>query len=345
MKRKMIIPSAALVALLLLSGCRGIDSGAYDKGMEALENRDYDTAIEQFQLAAEEDDREAEAYRGEGIVYLEKGDYTSAEKLFAMSLDAMKYKNEEFSEDVLYYEAESCYKAGDTDQADQIYRELLEGQNPAKAYLKLGELYMLQGDTDQAVENFSQALSLSPDFNSYIEIYESFKDANMEGDGARYLEEALELTPTEASDYYALGKIYYYLQDYENAKIALNQSIELGDQNASLLLGSVCLETGDISGARNLFQGQVEAGNQAEGYNGLALCDMTEGNYDAALSEIATGLESANDDQREVLLYNEILVYEYMRDFATAKQKMAEFLTQYPMNQQAVRENKFLSTR
>ena len=48
---------------------------------------------------------------------------------------------------------------------------------------------------------------------------------------------------------------------------------------------------------------------------------------------------------RKSLLYNEIVVYEYQKDFATAKSKMAEYLAAYPDDQDAVRENQFLSTR
>ena len=45
------------------------------------------------------------------------------------------------------------------------------------------------------------------------------------------------------------------------------------------------------------------------------------------------------------MLYNEIVAYEYKRDFATAKEKMKIYLEQYPEDEAALRENEFLSTR
>ena len=61
--------AAVLLCVLCLSlgACTREDSGAYDRGMAALQQGDYDTAMEEFQHAASGDGREAEAYRGEGI--------------------------------------------------------------------------------------------------------------------------------------------------------------------------------------------------------------------------------------------------------------------------------------
>ena len=53
------------ILALTLGGCRGEDSGAYDRGMQALASADYETAMGEFQKAANEDGRKAEAYRGE----------------------------------------------------------------------------------------------------------------------------------------------------------------------------------------------------------------------------------------------------------------------------------------
>ena len=60
------------ILALTLGGCRGEDSGAYDRGMQALASADYETAMGEFQKAANEDGRKAEAYRGEGIIYLRR---------------------------------------------------------------------------------------------------------------------------------------------------------------------------------------------------------------------------------------------------------------------------------
>ena len=49
--------------------------------------------------------------------------------------------------------------------------------------------------------------------------------------------------------------------------------------------------------------------------------------------------------ERRSLLYNEIVAYEYKKDFVTAKSKITAYLELYPDDAEALRENEFLSTR
>ena len=66
MRGKISIPICAALAAVMLCGCQRQQSSAA--------SMDYDTAMEEFQQAANEDGRKAEAYRGEGIIYLERQD-------------------------------------------------------------------------------------------------------------------------------------------------------------------------------------------------------------------------------------------------------------------------------
>ena len=75
------------------------------------------------------------------------------------------------------------------------------------------------------------------------------------------------------------------------------------------------------------------------------MCDIYDGAYDSALENIAQGLKENSKEDEQGLLYNEIVAYEYKRDFATAKEKMKTYLEQYPEDEAALRENEFLSTR
>ena len=79
--------------------------------------------------------------------------------------------------------------------------------------------------------------------------------------------------------------------------------------------------------------------------NWLALCDIAEGSYDSALEHIESGLSAAGEQDRENLLYNQIVVYEKKLDFAQAKTLMAAFLEEFPDNEEAIRESQFLQSR
>ncbi len=334
------------ILALTLGGCRGEDSGAYDRGMQALASADYETAMGEFQKAANEDGRKAEAYRGEGIIYLRRQDYAHAVTLFSLSLQEMKFENQEFREDVLFYQAEAYQGIGQTQEAFSIYEELEEGVNGGQACFMRGRMYLLEGDKDQAEADFQRAVEKDGSYENYVRIYEAYSALNLEADGAVYLEEALKLSPSDAADYYQEGRVHYYLEEYDQAKASLNQAVDGGNQEAVMLLGHICLETGDTSGARALYRNYLEKNTRpAAAYNGLALCDIAEGNYDSALSNVKKGLECNDEEENENLLYNEIVIYEYKLDFDTAKGKMQEFLERYPGNEDAVRENKFLQSR
>ena len=65
----------------------------------------------------------------------------------------------------------------------------------------------------------------------------------------------------------------------------------------------------------------------------------------SALENIQKGLAENNEAENQGLLFNEIVAYEYKREFTTAKQKMQAYLKEYPEDAEALRENEFLSTR
>ena len=71
-------------------------------------------------------------------------------------------------------------------------------------------------------------------------------------------------------------------------------------------------------------------GDSAKGYNGLALCDIRNGDYDSALDNITKGLPTATTDEMQSLLFNEIVAYEKKLDFATALTKAQEYVDMFP---------------
>ena len=340
--------AAILLCALCLAagGCTREDSGAYDRGMAALQQADFDTAMEEFQTAANTDDRAAEAYRGEGIIYLRRQDYEHAITLFSLSLDAMKHSNREFRRDVLFYQAEAYIGNGQNSEAEAIYTELIEEEKDAQAYFLRGNSKLLSGDTEGAGEDFEGALEQENSYDMYLQIYHAFAEVNREADGADYLERALALEPADGNDYYLRAQVCYYLGDYEQAREGLSTAAGEGNTEAALMLGSLYLETGDVAGARSLYQDFLSQEEQvAAAYNGLALCDIREQDYESALQEIRKGIDCQDAAVMQDLLFNEIVVYEYQLDFQTARTKMEEYLRLYPEDTEAQRENEFLQSR
>lgn len=150
----------------------------------------------------------------------------------------------------------------------------------------------------------------------------------------------------EAQDYYNRGRIYYCLADYDNAKADLIQAMNDGNAEAVLLLGKVYMAVNDMANARAMYKDYMnQNGENPMSYNGLALCDIADGDYGTALANVQKGISLGSGNAIKNLLYNEIIIYEYLLDFETAKAKMADYLVLYPSDENALRENTFLSTR
>ncbi len=332
--------------MLMVSGCGSSDSGAYENAMAALEAGNYNLARQEFAKAEAEGDRQAEVARGEGILALALGQYDQALQNFADALDSVTGSNKSFVQDVKLYQAETYLAKGEDSSAEKICEELIEGSKVGDAELILGRINLVRGDAESAAEHFASCAAEKPSYTNYLTIYDLYVNFNMEADGAAYLEKALELAPADAADYCSQGQVYYKLGQIEQAKTSFARAVDLGNTDAVPMMGKLYLENGEVQAARSLYESYLnEKVRPALAYNGLALCDLADKNYDAALVNIRNGLEEEDPEVRESLLFNEIVAYEYKLDFKTAKAKMQSFLEEYPENKEAVRENIFLQSR
>lgn len=334
------------MTFLTLSGCGQEDSGAYKRGMEAIEDGNYVLAQQELDQAEKLGEHKAEVCRGKGILLLAQGEYEQAMQMFNAAIEAAGNGNKAFVQDVELYQAETYLTEGNTQEAEKICMEMLEGDKKGEAELILGRIALEEGDSAKAAESFEACASEHPSFETYLTIYDLYVDVSMEADGAAYLERALDLVPADAADYCSQGQIYYNLGQMEQAKTSFARAVDLGNTDAVPMMGKLYLENGEIPAARSMYQSYLnEAVRPALAYNGLALCDLADKKYDDALGNIHKGLAEEDTEVRESLLLNEIAAYEYKLDFQTAKSKMEAFLAEYPENKAAVRENIFLQSR
>lgn len=344
-KRRILTVLSSL--LIFMSACGPKDyTGAYDLGVKSLKENDYNTALASFLKAKEDSELEVESSRMIGITYLKMGDYKNAVTYLDDCRNKLRFKSEEFECDVMYYLAEACEGSGDTKRAIKLYSRLIKEHDDADASFMRGRIYLGQNEEKKAKADFKASLAKNPGYDNYIRVYLIYAGNNREADGAAYLEEAVKKEPRGAEEQYEQGRILYYLQDYDNASKVLKEAVDEGVDEAVWLLGQIYLKNQNQVSARKLYQRYLDENkDSAAAYNGLALCDIADKNYDDALSDIQTGLEKADNKDKENLLFNEIVVYENKLDFKTAKEKMNVFVQQYPENETAVRENLFLQSR
>lgn len=133
-----------------------------------------------------------------------------------------------------------------------------------------------------------------------------------------------EDTDRSAEGYRGLGMAYYETQEYDKALEAFEQALDLGAEQSVQL------------------------------YHQMSVCAMQAGNYEKGLEYVQAGLaflsgssgEDAPDEEmvRE-MKYNEIVCYEQQADWENARQKVEEYLGEYPDDEAVQKEAEFLKTR
>lgn len=345
--KKIICLLAAGLGALLLTGCGGENQKTYEQANADLEEANYDYALNEYQACISAGYKLAQSYRGSGIVKLRTGDYQGAIDDLTNALNDEKTGKSD-RKDLLEYRATAELKAELYDQAMADCQTLAEDYSlNANDYYLTGCVALAMDSYDEASSNFSEAYGSDSTYEMAIQIYEAYLGQDMEADGTRYLEAALKTEAKTADDYCERGKVYYYMDDYENARTELTTAADKGSTEATLILGMVYMAQGDTSNARSFYQQYIDADGDdpAKGYNGLALCDISDGDYDSALQNISQGLGDATSDEMRDLLFNEIVVYEKKLDLSTALSKAQEYVQTFKDDDAAAKELTFLQSR
>lgn len=345
--KKIIWMLAAGLGMTLLTGCGGENKKTYEQANTDLEQGNYDYALNEYQACISAGYKLSQSYRGSGIVKLRTGDYQGAIDDLTSALNDEKTGKSD-QKDILEYRAAAELKAELYDQAMADCQTLAEDYSlNANDYYLTGCVALAMDSYDEVSSNFSEAYGSDSTYEMAIQIYEAYLTQDMEADGTRYLEAALKTEAKTADDYCERGKVYYYMQDYDNARTELTTASEKGSTEAALILGMVYMVQGDTANARSFYQQYIDADGEdpAKGYNGLALCDIADGDYDSALQNISQGLGDATSDEMRDLLFNEIVVYEKKLDFSTALSKAQEYVQTFKDDEAAAKELTFLQSR
>ena len=283
-----------------------------------------------------------------GIAYMEAGDYEEAIAVFNTALSSRIGKISAIELDICYYKAAAQAAAGDLTEALATYNALLDYDDEnGDAYYLRGSLLLDMGEKEQALKDFDAALKQnSEDYELYIHIYEQLAEHSLTEEGEAYLNQAFQIKGNKAEHSAWRGRIYYLLGQYDNAKTELVTAIDKGYAAANLTMARVCEALGEITQAENYYQVYIATGNaDAEVMNGLAELEIGMGNYETALDYIKQGLAMETVTNRQALMQNEILVSEYLGDFAHAWEVIQEYADLYPMDEVIQREYTFLKNR
>ena len=319
---------ASVLALLLAAGCVMTGCGG-EKADNAL------------------------AYRKIGINAMADGDYAAAIENFQKALDQSKGKIRNLELDICMQKAEALYLNGQAEDALKVCNAVLEyDKNYADAYYLRGNLYLQKKDSEKALADYEQAAkSAKADYEVYIRLYENLSCAGMPEEGKKYLEEALAIKGKDRYHLSSRGYIYYLMGDYEQAKgqllLAIDAKQEEGaDDKAELYLAQTAEKLGDEATAAKYYNAYAkDHADDAVVLEELGNIAMGKEDYADAYEYYNRGLAIENAANRQALMRGEIAALEYQYEFERAKERMAQYVLDYPDDAQAAREYEFLKTR
>ncbi|MBO5033436.1 MAG: glycosyltransferase [Lachnospiraceae bacterium] len=333
---------------MLLAGCgKKTDNTNLLAGMELVEQYDFEGAMESFDLALLNNEDLELSYRGQGLAYMGLGNYAEAESAFLKSIENAENKLTELEYDTNYYLASAYMKQGKYAEAEEIYSAILSlKKKETDAFYLRACARLRQNRYDEAVQDFEKAFALDSDnLDIVTDAYVEMQEAGFSQEGKAYIQEFMQEKDKSLKDG-EKGIIYYYLEDYENARIYLDSFVNGNDPELSLILGQTYEKLGDMNYAVVVYQTYLDANSpNAALYNSLGVCLMNQQKYSEALEAFESGIAMGNSDYLQELSFNRIVANEYLGNFSGAKSMIQEYLQTYPDDARAKKESEFLSTR
>lgn len=335
--------------LLATTACAGSTSKEnLSKGMEAIELLKYEEAQTYFDAALESGEDSRQVYRAKGIAFMGANDYESALACFEEALQYGGYLPADIDVDINFYMGVCYYKCGEYDKAIERYNAILELRpKTTDAYFQRAVVELEQGKKELAKADLEKAISLdSKNYGLYIDAFSALSERGYVEEGKIYLNTAMEKGEKNMSAY-DKGRLYYYLEDYTNARNFLEQARSDGNRSEEviLLLGRSYEALNDSNYALKLYEDYVAQAPNGAIYNQMGLCYCGMGEYESAIQAFEKGLSVQENSCKQQLSYNQIIAYERSSQFETAKTLIANYLKLYPDDAEAQRESAFLQSR
>ena len=229
----------------------------------------------------------------------------------------------------------------------ESYTAIIDYNGDSDAYYLRGCLYFTQNDSDKGMADFKKAIKEnSKDYELYIGVYQTLSKYGMTDQGNEYLQTALKIEGDKANDSMQKGRIYTLLGDYDSAVKYLKKAIDGKLVKANYYMGEACQQNGDSDSAQKYFQTYLDS-SEADSYDlmNMGLAQMESGNYDTAITYFTTALDLDSVPNKQQIMKNMIIAYEYSGDFESAKSEMEDYMDEFPDDTDAAREQQFLETR
>lgn len=287
------------------------------------------------------------ACRINGITLMENGKYEEALEEFQEALDLSLGEIGEEEMDICFYKAQAQYMLGDVEGTMGTYTAIIDYNENAKAYFLRGNLYYSLGEEKKALKDYEKALEQED--NNYelsIGVYEALMAHGKEKEAQTYLNQALENKGNSSYDKMQKGRIHFLLGENETALSLLKEAAKGKEKQAYYYLAEIYSAMGDVEASQKNMAAYMESGvADSYGLYTIANRELEKGNYDLAIECLTSALELKKVPNKQNIMKTLVVAYEKKLDFASAKKAMAEYIKEYPDDEEAKREYTFLETR
>ncbi len=334
------------LAGMLLGGCSDkTEENPLQAVYATMEEKSYAEALVQLEEIEIVRDNRQEIARLQGICYIGTGRYEEAKEALEKALSYNEGFLKEVDYDINRYLAVAYYHLEQYEDAEHVYAAMAELQpKDAQVHFMHGVTLLELGRYEDGKEAFDRAVALEPsDYDRIIEIYKAFYQFGYRELGLEYVEAAMRSSVN--MNEYDKGRMYYHTEQYNQAVSALENVDKDVYEDAALYLGMSYEAMGDYNYAASVYNSGIENSTDPALFNQLGLCQIKRGAYEEALTAFQKGLACEDASFRQALRFNEVVAYEYLADFETAKTLMEAYLKDYPNDAEARREYDFLKTR
>ncbi len=345
---KGFVIAAAFIGVALFTACFSSEGAKTKEGIQNIQNGDFDSAMSLFSEAESAGEDPVYLNRGIGLAYMGQNQYEFAIEAFEKALEADGSIPGDVDYDINFYIGVCFYKLGRYEEAKERFDAILALKDKSvDAYVERGTVLLALNRPDEAKADFDKAVELSPkDYGLFIDIYCILRESGYETEGTAYLQNAVDSGDKKMPDY-DKGRLYFYLEDYSNARDFLEKAKGSGNgsEELVLLLGQCYEYLNDRNYAITVYQSYLATGQSKAVYNQMGMCYAASGDYESALTAFQTGLGLSDLSFDRELRYNEIVAYEKLGNPLQAKELMESYISDYPGDEVAQKEYQFLKTR
>ena len=202
--------------------------------------------------------------------------------------------------DFVFQNAVRLHEQGKLDEAEAVYRRLLE-INPEHTDLLhlLGMIAMRKKSFDSAIELLYKAVRLSPGTDAYeFTLAQALQDAGHPKEALEHYRSVLARNDAYPETYHNMGIIYRFVGDTAEARRLFQKAVEMRPDFASAYVNLALIERdeGDSDKAMALLDRAVEADPAyAEAYAQRAVTHRLAGRFEQALEQYEKALSLSDN--------------------------------------------------